>query len=171
MKFDKRLKKAEVLHVGGSIADSIASLCLYSHDIDIKEISRLLECEPTEAHRRGDLLGKSKKQAAPSGLWSLTAPRELPFEEKLRFLVERTNNDKKVWNKLKISHRIHLRCAIFLHHWTEGVEIHSDLITEIGNRHWNLGLSVYSAEGEEILEAFLEPELSKYKSKIKKFSE
>ena len=153
----KRLKGVETINVGGPANDSRASLCIYSDDIDIDTISRLLECEPTKAHRRGDMVGKSKTTPAKIGLWSLDAPSELSFENKLGYLISSTTPKRKAWDELATNHKIWLRCAIFLHSWTEGFGLPAKLIAEIGHRHWEFGLSMYSAEGNEIVDAFLKP--------------
>ena len=156
MERDERLKQEEVLDVGGAIIDSRAALCIYSKDIDLQAISFMIGCEPTKAHRRGDGIGKRKKPA-PIGLWSLDAPDGLSFEDKLKYLIKSTTSDHEIWDTLITNHDIQLRCSVFLHSWTEGFEIPADLVAEIGHRHWQFGMSIYSAEGEEILGAFLTP--------------
>jgi hypothetical protein len=72
-----------------------------------------------------------------------------------------TTNDASTWDSLSRIHDIQLRCAFFLHSWTEGVELPADVIAEIGKRHWKFGLSVYSAEVDEIIDAFLSEEMDK----------
>ena len=153
---DDRLKRAEELHLGGPTSDNIVILCIYGDDIDLQAISTMLGCEPTEAHRRGEEIGK-RKRPATIGLWSVESPTDLSFEDKLEYLVKSTTPEHKTWDALAATHRIKLNCTIFLHSWTEGFEIPTDLLAEIGNRHWQFGLSMYSAEGEEILESFLRP--------------
>jgi len=153
MEASERLSRAESLNVGGPVTDSTADLCLNSRDIDIRAISRLLGCEPTEAHQRGEVIGQ--RGPAPIGLWSLEAPVDLSFSDKLRYLVQTTTSDRRTWDALVVTHSIKLGCAVFLHSWTEDFDIPAELLSEIGSRHWHLELSLYSAEGEEILDAFL----------------
>ena len=153
MKEDKRLSHAEELHVGGLPTDSIANLCIYSENIDIQALSALIGCEPSEAHQKGDVI--KKRPPASVGLWCLEPPKNLSFPEKLSYLVGTTTSNRDVWDKLASSHRLQLRCAVFLHSWNEGFDIPAEIIAEIGNRHWEYLFSMYSAEGAEILEAFL----------------
>ena len=152
-KIQKKLKNVQSLDFGGRVADSRAGVWLYAEDIDIPKIARLLGCQPTEAHRKGEVVGKGRP--ASIGLWALEAPLELPFDEKLAYLVKNTTSDKQAWDALATGHTIRLSCAIFLHSWTEGFVIPVDTVAEIGNRHWLFGMSVYSAEGDEVLDAFL----------------
>lgn len=153
MNYDDRLKNAKSLHVGGPAADSKATLCLYAEDIDIESISTSLGCKPTEAHRRGDVIGRRKP--ASIGLWSLDAPRDLSFEDKLEYLIKTTSSEHGTWDTLAVTNKIQLRCAMFLHSWTEGFDIPAELIAEIGRRHWQVAFSIYSAEGNEVVDAFL----------------
>jgi hypothetical protein len=153
MKKDKRLSQAKELKVGGMPTDSTARLYIYVDDIDIPAISDLLHCEPTEAHRKGDVI--KKRPPASIGLWCLEAPGNLSFPDKLSYLTETTTSNHGIWDKLASTHRLQLRCAVFLHSWTEGFDIPAEVIAEIGNRHWEYLFSMYSAEGEEILDAFL----------------
>lgn len=153
------MKQKGRISVGGSIADSIAGLFMYANDIDLDAISSALGVQPTEGIRRGEVVGKRKP--APVGHWSLEAPADLSFEKKLSYLLGSTTNDASTWDSLSRIHDIQLRCAFFLHSWTEGVELPADVIAEIGKRHWKFGLSVYSAEGNEIIDAFLSEEMDK----------
>ncbi len=148
-----RIKKAKSLAVGGPLADSEATLCLYASDIDLDYISRCLGVEPTEAVRRGDIVGR--RRPAPVGRWSLGVPQALSFEAKLQHLLGVTSGDQSTWDSLARTHDIQLRCVLYLHSWSEGFDLSPDIMVEIGRRHWHFGLSVYSAEGDEIVEAFL----------------
>jgi hypothetical protein len=146
-------QQVKSLSVGGPIVDTSATLCLYADNIDPDTISLRLGTRPTSALKRGDVVGRRKP--APIGQWSLEAPENLTFEEKLQYLLRVTTNERSTWDSLALVHRIELRCAFFLHSWTESVDLPADIVAEIGNRHWAICLSVYSAEGEEIVETFL----------------
>jgi hypothetical protein len=154
-----KMKQKGRISVGGLISDSTAGLFLYANAIDLDALSSVLGVQPTECIRRGEVVGKRKP--APVGYWNLEAPADLPFEEKLSYLLGSTTNDASTWDSLSRIHDIQLRCAFFLHSWTEGVELPADIIKEIGKRHWKFGLSVYSAEGDEIIDAFLSEEKDK----------
>jgi hypothetical protein len=156
MEFDKRLNNTEYLNLEAPDTETKASLCIYSENIDIQAISALLGCNPTHSHKRGE---KVKPHSPPSktGLWLLDAPDGLYFPDKLTYLIETTTSNHDVWDKLASLHRIELSCAVFLRSWTDGFTFPAELMEEIGRRHWQFGISVYSAEGDEIVDAFLKP--------------
>lgn len=85
----------------------------------------------------------------------MDAPGRLRFEKKIRYLLDVTTSDLKTWRRIAKTHDVQLRCAIFLHSWNEGFDLPADAVAEIGARLWKFGLSAYSAEGDEIVEAFL----------------
>jgi hypothetical protein len=153
LKVKNQLKGVKELHVGGSVEESRAGLYIYNKDIDIPLITKLAGREPTESHIKGEVIGK--RRPAFIGLRGFEAPSELSFSDKLTYLVKNTSSKKLSWEKIAEKNDIQMRCVIFLHSWNEGFDIPSEIIAEIGKRHWKFGLSMYSAEGNEILDAFL----------------
>ena len=162
MGIEDRLKNAEYLNLDAPDTKTNVSLYLYSSDIDIIFISTSLECEPTESHRRGDIIeyqrigGVIKRRPPASiGLWCLAAPDNLSFSDKLTYLLDKTTHNYQIWDSLASSYDIQLRCSVFLHSWSDGFDIPDTVMVDIGKRHWKFGISMYSAEGNEIVDAFL----------------
>jgi hypothetical protein len=157
MEPDNRLSNVNSINLAAPDTETDASLCIYSENIDIPAISELLGCNPTHCHVRGD---KHKLNSPPAklGAWLLDAPDNLSFLEKINYLIETTTSDHNIWDKLVTSNRIELRCAVFLRSWTDGFTFPPTLLEEMGKRHWQFGISVYSADGDEIVNAFLKPE-------------
>jgi hypothetical protein len=152
----QRLVNAKEFNVGGSPTDSKATLCIYSDELDPEFISRTVKCSPTTARRKGERDPERPKiRPAPIGQWFLEAPDELPFLEKIQFLLNSTTDAENEWRTLAASHHLELRGAIFLRSWSEGFELANDTVADISRRKWSISLSMYSAEGEEILDAFL----------------
>ena len=71
-----------------------------------------------------------------------------------QFLLDSTTPDIHKWKHLTKTHETILRCALFLRSWSEGIDLPAHILAEIGARRWQLSLSAYSAEGDEIFEAF-----------------
>jgi len=76
MGIEDSLKQAEYLNLDAPDTKTKVSLYLYSNDIDINLISTSLGCEPTESHRRGDIIeyqriSRDIKHRTPAtvGLW------------------------------------------------------------------------------------------------------
>ncbi|MDR0609727.1 MAG: DUF4279 domain-containing protein [Planctomycetaceae bacterium] len=154
----EKLLGSDVINVGGSTTDSIATLILYEKNIEINinEITTLLGCEPTETHRKGDIYRYGRKETtAKIGLWILDAPKKLNFVMKIKYLLSKTVANKDIWIHLSKIYDIQLRSAIFLHSWTEGFELENKIISKMAKRHWKFVLSIYSAGGDEIVNAFL----------------
>jgi hypothetical protein len=156
-KIDKIKQGRSVITLGGPLADTSVTLRIYADDIDLATLSSCIGVEPTEGVRQGEVIGS--RRPSPTGHWFLEAPEDLPFEEKLQYLLGVTADDKTVWDSLVISHTVQLRFALYLHTLSEGFDLPADIIAEIGNRHWAFGLSVYSAEGDEILDAIISEQL------------
>ena len=158
MKITKRIRTkittVKTISVGGDVTDSIASLQIYSPTIDIVALTKALGCAPTEAHKKNDPAARGKSRATVN-LWRLEAPDHLSLAEKIRYLVDATTSDLSTWHRIAATHRVELRCAIFLHSWSEGFDLPSTLVAELGSRLWQFGLTAYSAEGDEIVDAFL----------------
>ncbi|MBN1364833.1 MAG: DUF4279 domain-containing protein [Syntrophaceae bacterium] len=154
-----KIKSAKAINVGGPAIDSTASLCIYGKDIDLNAITFKVGIRPTSGVRRGEVIGSRRPPKV--GHWFLEAPSELSFEEKIQYLLRSTTNNHSIWAALAADHDIQLRCVIYLHSWSEGFDLPAAVVAEIGNRHWQFGLAMYSAEGEEIVDAFLSDELKK----------
>jgi Domain of unknown function (DUF4279) len=144
------------IHLGGEVHEVNVQLVLYAAEIDPDAITAAVGHPPTEAHRRGDPIGR-RKRPAPIGLWSLAAPERLSFAEQVSHLLEATTPAEAVWAHLATDHDIQLRSALYLHSWNEGFSLGAATLTDVGRRGWSLGVSIYGAEGEEILDAFLTP--------------
>jgi hypothetical protein len=150
-----RLADAEALDVGGTPTDSQATLCIHADDLDPDFVTKIVKCSPTKARRKGDRYGdRPKIRPAPIGQWFLEAPDDLSFVDKIEFLLNSTTDAEDEWRRLADSHSLELRAAVFLRSWTEGFELSSDTLARISRRKWSFSLSMYSAEGEEIVDAF-----------------
>ncbi len=152
----ERLRESNSLNVGGPPRDSEATLCIYSDNLDPNAISALIGCDPTRARRKGESdPRRPRTPPAPVGQWFLEAPVHLPFAQKLKHLLAATTGNSDAWRELRQEHAYFVRSAIFLRSWTEEFWLDPDTLTEMASRQWGLALSKYSAEGEEILAAFL----------------
>jgi hypothetical protein len=162
-KIEKIKQGGSLITLGGPLTDTSVKLCIYADNIDLATLTSCIGVEPTEMVRRGEVIGN--RRPSPTGYWFLEAPEDLPFEEKLQYLLEVTTGDKTVWDNLILGHTVQLRCALYLHTFSEGFDLPADVIAEIGNRHWAFGLSVYSAEGDEMLDAVISDQLREEISK------
>lgn len=155
--FDKlALKNSDYILVGGPTLDTDVKLCIYADELEPNWVSERVGCSPSEAFRKGERnLAYPKRPPAPTGRWILEAPNDLSFENQIAYLLDQTNQSSKVWESLEKTHALHLRSVISLHSWTEGFTLSPTLLAEIAQRKWEFMVSIYSAEGEEIVASFL----------------
>lgn len=153
----RRFSEAEYVNVGGSPNNSRVTLCIYAAELEPDFVSQAVGCAPTRARRLGER-DPARPRSAPAfiGSWLLEAPRELPFTDQIQFLLEATTADEASWLQLASSHQLQLRAAIFLHSWTEGFELPAEMVMNLAKRRWLFSLAMYSADGDEIVEAFLQ---------------
>lgn len=147
------LLSVDALSVGGSISDSIVSLTLYAQDMQISKISELIGVSPDESHEKGDIL--RNKKPATTAMWSLNSPGDLAFIDKIKYLLSKTTDSIEAWNTISDFCDMQLRCVIFMHAWNEGFDIPLEVLRDLSQRNWKFGLSVYSAEGDDIVSSFL----------------
>ncbi len=153
---DQRLAEVEKIHIGGSPADTQATLCIYADHLNPDEVTALVQCSPTESRRKGErLLSRPKVRPAIIGQWFLEAPRSLSLNAKIQYLLDATTSDENAWRALRESHTLELRVAVFLASWNEGFELSHETIAAISARRWTLGLSMFSADGDDIINSFL----------------
>ena len=155
----RRLSEAEYVNVGGSPNNSRVTLGIYAADLEPDFVSRLVGCAPTGARRLGER-DPARPRSAPAfiGNWLLAAPRELPFRDQIQFLLDATTAEEASWLQLASSHQLQLRAAIFLQSWTEGFELPAEMVMNLAKRRWMFSLAMYSADGDEIVDAFLRRE-------------
>lgn len=152
----KRLKEVKTLNVGGPPADSMVSLCIYADDLDPDVVSGIVKSLPSQARRIGESdPDRPKAPPARTGGWILEAPEDLPFVDKINFILDSTTEDQDAWVLLAGNHDMTLRAAIFLRSWTEGFHLPNPTIGRFSRRGWSFSLSMYSAEGDEVIDAFL----------------
>jgi len=151
----KRIAKAKVIASGGALKDSRVSLVIYSPDLEVANVTRLVGCRPSRAHAKGFIRRPPHGSGpAPIGLWCRNAPNGLRFEDKIRYLLNVTTSRVATWRRLAKTHDVQLRCGIFMHAWCEGFQLPEQTMVALGARKWKLGVSLYSAEGHEIVDAF-----------------
>lgn len=155
-----RLRGAKTISSGGPLKDSKVSLCIYSEHIDIAELTTVIGCKPTHTQVKGQIRRPPHGNGpATLGHWFLAAPKRLGFEAKVQYLLDATPSSSAIWRRIEKSHRVQLRCGVFMHSFNEGFELAAETAAEIGKRRWKFLLDIYGAEGAEVLEAFLAPAL------------
>lgn len=89
--------------MGGPIDRVCVSLRFFGDALLPAELTKLLGCEPTKAHQKGDvLLDKRYHRVASTGSWLLNGkmPESADIEEQLDALLSSVTQDLEVWRCL-----------------------------------------------------------------------
>jgi hypothetical protein len=137
---------------GGEIDQVSVTLLLKSEDLDPQRISALLQCEPTSAHRKGDVLPSKKYQrTAKFGLWCLKVPRisGKTLEEQILLLLSMLPSEVSVWHQVTASAEAQLFCGLWLKTWNRELDLLPSTLSEIAQRGLILRLDIYFDGSEE----------------------
>jgi hypothetical protein len=137
----------------GQIHHSVASLRIFGDDMQPAEISRLLNCEPTKAQAKGDVIrhASGRERIAKFGGWWLDALRAAPedLDGQIKWLMARVSDDLSVWQGLRQSYDADIFCGLFMQSGNDGLSISPETMLALGKRGIELGLDIYGADDED----------------------
>jgi hypothetical protein len=145
----------ELHAVGGEVDEVSAALSIAGADLDPAIISRRMGIQPSFAARKGEQIVRGGRQVAqPIGVWLLSAPSstEWLLDDIIRLLLLKVPPAGAIWDDLAEEFTLRLSCGLFLKTWQRGCSLTPDLLTEIGQRHLRLDLSVYAGLDEKLNE-------------------
>ena len=129
---------------------SVAKLRIIGDDLVPTDVSRLLNCNPTSAQKKGDVIvGKSGLQrTARNGMWSLQSEDQQPenLDGQIEDILGKLTADMEVWQTLARRFRLDLFCGLFMSGGNEGLSISPTALLSLGQRGILLGLDVYGPE-------------------------
>lgn len=137
-----------VAEVGGPVDETHVTLGIYGPDVQPDEISAVLGCAPTSAHRRGDprLHGHP---VWPQGAWLLTVVGTAPVEpnEVLQQLLVQLPEDPAVWKELASKHSVRVTFGIFAGGWNQGFELAPASVKQLAGLGIPVAFDIY-ADGD-----------------------
>jgi hypothetical protein len=133
-----------IAEVGGLIDWSRLTLGIHGEDLDPDEISRLLGCAPSTAHRRGDACRGGPPW--PRGAWLLSVEGKSPTgpEELVQLLLASLPADDGLWANLRSRFRLQLSFGIFTERWNRGFDLSADAVRRINALGAGLGFDIYA---------------------------
>jgi len=138
-----------IAEVGGPVDECGVCLAIYGEDLDPDELTALLDCQPTHAHRRGDRKGP---RSAPfkQGAWLLERRGEPPdtADTLTRRILQSVPADPALWSQLSDRFVIQMRYGIHMSGWNQGLGLSADLVAWIARLHASLEFDIY-AYGDE----------------------
>jgi hypothetical protein len=134
-----------------SLDRSAASLRIFGDELDPKELTLLLGCEPSGAERKGqEIVGRStgKVRVAKTGSWRLSATKREPgnLDAQIEEILSKLSSDLSVWRMISERYRVDLFCGLFLNGENEGLTISSKSLSDLGNRGIELGFDIYGSD-------------------------
>jgi hypothetical protein len=137
-------RKPEIIgEAGGLVDESRLTLGIHGENLDPDEISRMLGCAPSSAHRRGD--PRRLGPPWPKGAWLLSVEGKSPIgpEELVHLLLSRLPTDDAVWADLRRRFRLQLSFGIFNERWNRGFELSADAVRRIDLLGAGVGVDIY----------------------------
>ena len=126
---------------GGLVERTVVTLALYGDDLDPPEITRIIGCEPTHAHRRSEpRAGHEFKNPYKSGAWLLTVKMEKPQgpEEATERLLDLVPGDERVWKDLSERFELRISYGIFFSGMNRGFALSHNVQKRLVKYHAKL---------------------------------
>ncbi|HXU06512.1 MAG TPA: DUF4279 domain-containing protein [Polyangia bacterium] len=126
------IRKREVIGEAGGLVDRCRfTLGVYGDDLVPDEISSLLGCAPTSAHRRGD--ARRSGGQWPKGAWLHSVEGTSPTgpEDLVHLLLARLPTDEGLWTTLRARYRVHLGFGIFTERWNREFDLSGEALRRI----------------------------------------
>jgi Domain of unknown function (DUF4279) len=134
---------------GGEVDKTSVSLRFSGDTLDPDEISKLLNCLPTNGYRKGDVSPNDRYQRfAKTGMWILSGNKtgEVSIEKQIIELFSRLTDDLEIWRKLTSQYHSDLFCGLFMESWNRGIDFSPQLMAQISARGLTLDLDIYYVE-------------------------
>jgi hypothetical protein len=130
------------------IHHSEATLRIFGDDLQPADISRLLNCEPTSAEVKGDVIryASGRERTVRCGRWSLSARRAEPadLDGQIKWLMSRVTSDLDRWQDLTSRYDVDVFCGLFMQTGNDGLGISPQAMLSLGARGIELVLDIYS---------------------------
>jgi hypothetical protein len=142
----------DFLPIGGKPEKASVSIRFFGDELDPNELTKLLECEPSEAYKKGYVITTTvMPRTVKTGMWFLSVERntEQTLEEIILELLEKLTKDLKVWKKLSEQFEISIYCGAWIMGWNRDVWFNADLLTKIAERNLSIGLAIYCDGDDE----------------------
>jgi hypothetical protein len=134
---------------GGPVDRFRVTLRLSGEELDPDQISALLCCAPTRAHRRGlPISAREGATIAKKGQWQLTidsrdGDERDDVEDGVKALLERLPSDPGLWASLTSTYKVDIFCGLFLKSSNRGFEMSAEISKLLSDRYLNIGFDMY----------------------------
>jgi len=127
---------------------SAACLRLFGDDVEPDEITHILRCAPTAAHRTGEVIRyqSGRERVVKCENWLLNATKAEPedINGQVRWLLSQVEPDPDAWKRLIQRFEVDIYCGLFMKGSSEGLSLAPDVLALLGERGIHLGFEIYS---------------------------
>ncbi|EJN01709.1 DUF4279 domain-containing protein [Phyllobacterium sp. YR531] len=127
-----------------------ASLRIIGEDLNVEEITSLLEVAPHRAMNKGDVEERpnGQKVVSRTGIWSRKVDRSSPanLDAQIAELLEPLPQNLSVWQLLTKRFRTEVFCGAFMLEGNEGLGLNPETLLALGSRGIALELDIYGPE-------------------------
>jgi len=126
---------------------SVASLRIFGDTLNPEEISRTLDCQPSESFVKGQIKhSKHRDIVRKTGAWLLKAADRTPgdLDAQVKELFSRVNLNPAIWVSLAGQYQVDIFCGFFMKETDEGFEVSPETMKVLVERGIKLGVCIYA---------------------------
>ena len=139
------------ISIGGKVDKARVSLRFFGDDLNPDEVTHLLDCQPTEAHKKDDVVpSKFNPRIVKTGTWLLSFSKksEEDLEGQISQLLDQLPKNLEIWQNLTRRFDSDIYCGAWLKAWNRDVWLSAGLLSKLSDRGLNLGMAIY-CDGED----------------------
>ena len=150
------LEPTEESEIYEPVDRTTVTLRIFGDDLNHTEVSRLLGCQPSKAHAKGEarfiegdalLIAKTfgLERIARTGSWQLKSDedRDVDLAAQIEKLLSRVNGDLDVWKKLTEKYEVDLFCGLFLEDIARELWLSAEVLQMLAARRLSIGFDIY----------------------------
>ena len=152
-----------IMTFGGKPEEASVSLRIFGDDLDPDEITQLLNCQPTEAYKKGHVITTTiRPRTVKTGKWFLKIKKNSHqnIEEQVSELFEKLPKDQTIWKNLHKRFDVDIFCGAWLKGWNRDVYFSANFLKQMTKRGLSLKIAIYCDCDDEEVEVLTE-ELNK----------
>ena len=137
------------VRIGGLVDRVTVSLRVFGDDLDPDEVSRLLGCQPTKCHVKGEVIvgqNAGLRREARTGSWLLNSDdeRSVSLDAQIVNLLARVAGDLAAWEELTEKYKADLFCGLFLEEGNRACRLSAEVLRRLAERRLSIGFDIYA---------------------------
>lgn len=130
----------------GNLSRTKVGIRIYGDDLVPDEVTNLLQCQPTEIRKMGDVRGsKENPRIVTTGSWRFHVDENdvSILEEKVDKLLKQLTDDLLIWKQLTDRFQTDIFCGLFLEDFNEGFSLSPEILKKLSDRNLEIGFDIY----------------------------